>query len=42
MVEDKIDLFKFLRKNMYGKKIIIGMGAGTISNWIREFSKSII
>ena len=29
-------LAKFLKKNMYGKKIVIGMGAGTISNWMRK------
>ena len=23
-------------KNMYGKKIVIGMGAGTISSWMRK------
>ena len=28
-----------LKKNMYGKKIVIGMGAGSISNWMRELPK---
>ena len=36
MVENKIQLAKFLKQNMYGKKIVIGMGAGSISNWIKE------
>ena len=36
LVNDKINLAKFLKKNMYGKKIVIGMGAGSISNWMRE------
>ena len=36
LVNDKIQLAKFLKKNMYGKKIVIGMGAGSISNWMRE------
>ena len=36
LVNDKNQLAKFLRKNMYGKKIVIGMGAGSISNWMRE------
>ena len=36
LVKDNIQLAKFLKKNMYGKKIVIGMGAGSISNWIRK------
>ena len=39
IVKDDIDLAKFLKKNMYGKKIIIGMGAGSISNWMRRLPK---
>jgi len=39
LVNDKIQLSKFLKKNMYGKKIVIGMGAGSISNWMRELPK---
>ena len=39
LVNDKKNLAKFLKKNMYGKKIVIGMGAGTISNWMRELPK---
>ena len=35
LVEDNIQLAKFIKKNMYGKKIVIGMGAGSISNWMR-------
>ena len=35
LVNDNNQLAKFLKKNMYGKKIVIGMGAGSISNWIR-------
>ena len=29
-------LAKFLKKNMIGKKIVIGMGAGSISSWMRK------
>ena len=36
MVENNIQLAKFLKQNMYGKKIVIGMGAGSISNWMKE------
>ena len=36
LVNDNNHLAKFLKKKMYGKKIVIGMGAGSISNWIRK------
>jgi len=39
LVNDKYQLAKFLKKNIYGKKIVIGMGAGSISNWMRELPK---
>ncbi len=36
LVADNIQLAKFLKNNMYGKKIVIGMGAGSISNWMKK------
>ncbi len=36
IVENKDQLAKYLKQNMYGKKIVVGMGAGSISNWIKE------
>jgi UDP-N-acetylmuramate--alanine ligase len=39
LVEDKFQLAKYIKNNIYGKKIVIGMGAGTISTWIRELPK---
>ena len=39
LVNDNIQLAKFIKKNMYGKKIVIGMGAGSISNWMRELPR---
>ncbi len=36
MVQNNLQLSKFVKQNMYGKKIVIGMGAGSISNWIKE------
>ena len=36
LVNDNIQLAKFLKKNIYGKKIVIGMGAGSISTWMRK------
>tara|TARA_B100000902_G_scaffold378771_1_gene412365 strand:+ start:10301 stop:11698 length:1398 start_codon:yes stop_codon:yes gene_type:complete len=39
MIENHIELAKFLKNNMYGKKIVVGMGAGSISNWMRDLPK---
>jgi len=36
MVNDQYELAKLIRNTIYGKKIVIGMGAGTISTWMRE------
>ena len=36
LISDCNQLAKFLKKNMIGKKIIIGMGAGSISSWMRK------
>ena len=36
LVKDQYQLARFIKQNVYGKKIVIGMGAGSISNWIRE------
>ena len=36
LVNNNNELAKFLKKNMHGKKIVIGMGAGSISNWMRK------
>jgi UDP-N-acetylmuramate--alanine ligase len=36
MIENNIQLAQFLKKNMFGKKIVVGMGAGSISNWLKK------
>jgi len=36
MVDDQYQLAKFIKSNIYGKKIVVGMGAGTISTWMKE------
>ncbi len=36
LVKDQYELSKFIKKYIFGKKVIIGMGAGSISNWIKE------
>ncbi len=39
LVNNNYQLAKFFKNNTYGKKIVIGMGAGSISNWMRELPK---
>ena len=41
LVNDLKQLAIFLKRNMYGKKIVIGMGAGSISSWIKTLPKLI-
>ena len=36
MVDDQNQLAKFIKISIYGKKIVVGMGAGTISAWMKE------
>ena len=36
MVQNNNQLAKYLKQNMYGKKIVVGMGAGSISNWVKD------
>ena len=36
MVNNQNELTKLIKNTIYGKKIVIGMGAGTISTWMRE------
>ena len=39
LIKNNIELAKFIKQYIYEKKIVIGMGAGSISNWIRELPK---
>ena len=41
MIQTENDLFNFVRQNIYGNKIVIGMGAGSISNWIRNLQSKL-
>ena len=41
LITDSKQLAKFVKNNMYGKKIVIGMGAGSISNWMRSIPELI-
>ena len=42
LIKDFNQLVKFLKRNMNGKKIVIGMGAGSISNWMKKLSEIMI
>ena len=35
-VENQIDLKRYLNKNLINNEIVVGMGAGTISSWMRD------
>ena len=41
LVKDKYQLAKYIKQTIYGKKIVVGMGAGTISSWMKELPKLI-
>jgi len=41
LIDNQYQLAKFVKSNIYGKKIVIGMGAGSISSWMRELPKLI-
>jgi UDP-N-acetylmuramate--alanine ligase len=41
LINNNLDLVKYVKQNVYGNKIVIGMGAGSISNWIRDLPKYI-
>jgi len=41
LINNNLDLIKYVKQNIYGNKIVIGMGAGSISNWIRDLPRYI-
>ncbi len=41
LINNEIQLARYVKQNIYGKKIVIGMGAGSISAWMRNLPKSI-
>ena len=40
-INDKWDLKKYFQKNLLEDEMVICMGAGNISNWIREIGKEL-
>ena len=39
MIKSQEELSKFVKHNIYGNNLVIGMGAGSISNWMRMLPK---
>jgi UDP-N-acetylmuramate--alanine ligase len=42
IIKNKYQLAKLVKQTIYGKKIVVGMGAGTISGWMKELPKLIL
>ena len=38
LVKKQEELYKFFRKNLFNDELVIGMGAGSITKWMREIS----
>tara|TARA_Y100001949_G_scaffold63633_1_gene53898 strand:+ start:335 stop:1732 length:1398 start_codon:yes stop_codon:yes gene_type:complete len=36
LIKNESQLARYVKQNIYGEKIVIGMGAGSISNWIKN------
>ena len=36
LVDDELQLQRFIKQNVFGEKIYIGMGAGSISSWMKN------
>ena len=42
IIKNKDELRKYFQKNLIKNEIIIGMGAGTISSWMRSLKDSLL
>ena len=41
MIKDETDLFKFVKQNVFFESLVVGMGAGSISNWMRNLQSKL-
>ena len=41
IIKDEQNLKNYFKKNLIKNEIIIGMGAGSISNWMRNLEQSL-
>ena len=39
IIKNQLELHKFINQNIFDNQIVIGMGAGSISNWMRKLPK---
>ena len=39
LIKNQIELSKLIRNTFFNEKIVIGMGAGSISTWMRELKE---
>ena len=39
LIKNEIDLAKFTKQNIYGDQLVVSMGAGSVSSWIRNLPK---
>ena len=39
LINNEIDLARFTKQNIFGNQIVVGMGAGSVSSWIRNLPK---
>ena len=39
LIKNELDLAKFTKQNIYGQQLVVSMGAGSISSWIRNLPK---
>ena len=42
MINGENDLSKFAKQNIFGNNIVIGVGAGTISSWMRNLQHKLL
>ena len=42
IVNNEIELCKYIKKNLISNEIVIGMGAGTISKWMTVLRSSLL
>ena len=41
LIENQNEISKYFKKNLLDDEIIIGMGAGSISKWVRELKNNL-
>ena len=41
IIKNQNELVKYLKNNLSGSEIIIGMGAGSISKWMRDLKNTL-